>query len=1046
MATNYEKIKQKNIHRYGQDIARVGPLLLSDRYDDRTHFIFELLQNAEDAIRRRPVDSKQPCAVSFILSPSALRFSHYGKLFDEEDVQGICGIGESTKKEQPEEIGKFGIGFKAVYTFTDCPSVHSGDEHFAIDSFVWPRAIAPVDVNRQETLFEIPFRAVDLTAYEDVGASLKLLGPRTLLFLNYIDEIRWTVDCGESGTYVRGKPKPVGQDARRVTVMGQVSGSADVSEEDWLVFSREVYAGDGRSAGYVQVAFAIREEDGNGRARVESIVDSTLVVFFPTIVSTNVGFLIQGPYKTTPSRDNVEKQNKWNHYLVSETALLLVDALEEMKGMGLLDASVLRTLPTSRMLFRDGTLFAPLFEAVRSALTTRSLIPQYPTGHVSADCARMASTLELRQLLTHNQLSSLYSAGKNLAWVSSDVTERRMPELRRYFMSELGIAEIDPGAVLSRLTQTLLEAQSDDWLVRFYDFLQGQPALMRTWDPRQKPIVRLEEGSHVVPFAGKQPQAFLPGAEQSGFPTVRRSIADDAHARAFLKSLGLDEPDPVDDVVANLLPKYRNTGFLPTDDEHREDFGRFAIAFKTDSQAQKDKLVSALRDVSFVPAVDQGTGARLYVKPTKVYLATERLKDLFAGVSTVMIVDDTVDWLRTEAARELLEATGASRGLRLVRASTVFTSEERLEMRKAGGFPSHTGGEEVVDYQIRGLNSLLSLLPCLDREEASKKATLLWQALCELANRRGHVVLRGTYKWTYYVERSTTFSAAFVKKLNASPWIPTPERPVVPHEVVFDDIGLDWEPNPILLSMIAFQAPVVRTLAQEAGLEPDLIYLLKELGVTSQSILRERLGLPAGGEDAKGTSVEEALKELLGTPPSSSSGSADGTSTGEGSSDGGGGGGEGSKGEPATREFISYIGVRGSSGDGLGGDDRYDENMALEDSAIEVILKEEASLVRMPEHNKGYDLKQVDAVGATTRWIEVKSMTGAWNHRPVCLSREQFKCAQDHGAQFWLYVVENADLAAEASIFRIKDPVGKAKYYAFDHGWQAICGDSPLTP
>ena len=42
-----------NLKRYGTDIPRIGQMLFVDTYADRTHFIFELLQNAEDAIARR---------------------------------------------------------------------------------------------------------------------------------------------------------------------------------------------------------------------------------------------------------------------------------------------------------------------------------------------------------------------------------------------------------------------------------------------------------------------------------------------------------------------------------------------------------------------------------------------------------------------------------------------------------------------------------------------------------------------------------------------------------------------------------------------------------------------------------------------------------------------------------------------------------------------------------------------------------------------------------------------------------------------------------
>ena len=55
---NYEAISEQNRHRYGTAIGRIGPMLLADCYDERTHFIFELLQNAEDAPSRFALSAK----------------------------------------------------------------------------------------------------------------------------------------------------------------------------------------------------------------------------------------------------------------------------------------------------------------------------------------------------------------------------------------------------------------------------------------------------------------------------------------------------------------------------------------------------------------------------------------------------------------------------------------------------------------------------------------------------------------------------------------------------------------------------------------------------------------------------------------------------------------------------------------------------------------------------------------------------------------------------------------------------------------------------
>src|SRR2546421_7571123 len=121
MASDYSAIREENRRRYGTDIGRIGPMLLADRYADRTHFIFELLQNAEDALARRS-GWRGERAVNFHLTPTALRVSHFGQPFDEADVRGVCGIAQSTKRNLTA-IGRFGIGFKSVYAFTDRPEI-----------------------------------------------------------------------------------------------------------------------------------------------------------------------------------------------------------------------------------------------------------------------------------------------------------------------------------------------------------------------------------------------------------------------------------------------------------------------------------------------------------------------------------------------------------------------------------------------------------------------------------------------------------------------------------------------------------------------------------------------------------------------------------------------------------------------------------------------------------------------------------------------------------------------------------------------------------
>lgn len=551
MPSDYAAIRAVNERRYGTDIGRIGQMLLADRYDDRTHFIFELLQNAEDALARRK-DWSGSRAVRFTLQREALYFSHYGKLFDDPDVRGICGIAESTKDRTA--IGRFGIGFKSVYAYTTKPEIHSGDEDFAIDSFVWPTPTRPLERHPDETIIALPLNAGVNSAQEEIAQGLQRLGPTALLFLREIEEIEWSVEGGPSGLYLRSKPKVVAPGVHRISLIGQQTDAEEI-EESWLIFYRNVSSDDGTVMGQVEVAFPTVEDVDTGRWSITRVSNSPLVVYFPTILQTYLGFLVQGPYRTTPSRDNITKNDPWNQNLVRETCSVLIESLQVLRDMGLLNTDALRVLPLDRALFSDGQMFAPVFEAVRTTLQSERLLPTADNDYAAAPQARLARTQELRALFTPRQLADVFGEDREVPWLSGDITQDRTPDLRHYLMQELQIPEVTPETILPRLDKTFLEAQSDNWVVRLYEFLNERPALHHRVE--EVPLIRLEDGTHLKAMdGGGKLQAFLPSVIETGFPTVKEAVCRDGAAAEFLRSLGLREPDPVDDVILNVLPKY----------------------------------------------------------------------------------------------------------------------------------------------------------------------------------------------------------------------------------------------------------------------------------------------------------------------------------------------------------------------------------------------------------------------------------------------------------------------------------------------------------
>ena len=366
------------------DIGRIGQELLANRYDDRTHFIYELLQNAEDALAKR-VGWIGQRSVCFELLKQELRVSHFGKPFDEADVCGICGIGKSTK--DITQIGRFGIGFKSVYALPTGREVHSGDQDFGIESFVWP--VTHLEPSARPVKRSSSCRCGIQRTAKKSEPGLKRLGANSLLFLREIEEIEWNADDGSSGLYLR-QSDDRDEWVRHVTVIGQADGQPD-AEHTWLVFSKAMHTSEDELVGHVEVAFCLE------RDRVRFISRSPLVVFFPTVVETNLGFRVQGPYRTTPSRDNVPNRDGWNRNCVRATADLLVDALIWLRGKNLLDVDVLRCLPLDQRKFDEGSMFAPRSTKRRNkrsspgaschATVVDSFLPVAPSWPVHRICA-----------------------------------------------------------------------------------------------------------------------------------------------------------------------------------------------------------------------------------------------------------------------------------------------------------------------------------------------------------------------------------------------------------------------------------------------------------------------------------------------------------------------------------------------------------------------------------------------------------------------------------------------------------------------------------
>ena len=821
MSTDYDKIREENIEEYGKGTRHLS--FLSTLYTDRTHFVFEILQNAEDAGASR---------ILFSLLNDKLEVTHDGRPFDEPDVRGVCGVGEGAKAEDLTQIGKFGIGFKSVYAYTTKPEVHSGDENFRVEDYVRPCAVKPRNIgNSYTTLFVFLLDAPSIdseVACREISTCLRNLNARTLLFLKNIKEIGYELP-DTNGIYIREEKT---QDSvRRIEVIGQGNGQEE--NENWLIFERLVSVPDNDEKVSVEVGFRLVTNTEDETENIQKESNTPLVVYFPTEKATGLGFLIQGPYRTTPARDNIPKDNDWNKKLIEETAKLVVESLRQLKEMGLLSVSLLDVLPIRMEDFPEENMFYPIFSRVRDALISEELLPSNDGTFVAARNAKLVRGTELIQLLDQDQRSVLFQSDDKVKWLSTDITLDRTPDLRSYLMRELEVEEVTPEIFARNLSERFLASQDDEWFIEFYEFLSGQKALWRSprsqYDTggilRSKSILRLQDGSHVNPFKRNgSPNAYLAVGEdtETSLPIVKVTLSSHNEAREFLYQLGIKELDLIAELVEKILPKYTDDPVTVEFEENKRDIMKIEQAYKTDSQEKKERLLKALQKTPFILIENPSTGETSYRKPNQVYFRTDELYMYFSENNSFACVN--LDHPQSALFKDL----GVKETVRVLRRER--NTQGYICIANSHG--SHKRGLDGFDPDIH-----VDGLECAIATPNLKKCEFIWNAIAVSNSDCIRGIVEKATRRTYVGSSKTKQNSKFGKLLTDTAWLPGLDGNMhKPSELALDDLPEEFTPDEKLADQLGMKKDVIAKLAEEAGISKTVLDRARQIEQASREL------------------------------------------------------------------------------------------------------------------------------------------------------------------------------------------------------------------
>jgi len=326
--------------------ARLLKTVSADIYSESQRFLFELIQNADDAALGTENE------VHFKFLPGFLVACHRGKPFTAADIEAITDADASTKTADPTKTGYKGIGFKSVFARSKQVFIWSGGYQFKFDQQAsppgYPWQVIPVWVEADELPTELAhfvaqgtytvYTCLALGSTTDLEADLaKLLNPQLLLFLRRVGRIS-----------VAAPGQPDYAVARRRTELSAAYQQVELLDQQqhattWLlkIFDqlsvpeslRQQLVDDEKTpeklrlATVTEVAFAARVSDGKLVALPAD--ESRLYTYLPT-EETGFGFpfLANGTFLTTSSRQSLHTDSRWNQWLFGVLATKLLDWLQ----------------------------------------------------------------------------------------------------------------------------------------------------------------------------------------------------------------------------------------------------------------------------------------------------------------------------------------------------------------------------------------------------------------------------------------------------------------------------------------------------------------------------------------------------------------------------------------------------------------------------------------------------------------------------------------------------------------------------------------------
>ena len=767
-----------------------------EKYSDQAHFIYELIQNADDA---------GATSARFILESDKLIFAHNGKRHfsisnpeteDKDskegnlgDINAITGIAFSNKKTQENKIGKFGVGFKAVFQYTATPCIYDPNFRFCINRYIVPIALEADFPDRRpdETLFVFPFDHEDrnpVETYKDIEEKLKGLS-YPILFLKSLLDISFEIGniIGLYGKSIEETYEFEDTIAEKICLMKN-SGKSITSKYLWL-FSR--FYGEFKYS----VGFFLDENNHLTPA------NESAFCFFPTKETTGLNFLVHAPFLLTDSREGIRAGVAHNNSLINMLSELAADSMLYLREIGertsvqLITDDIFSIIPIKEDAFCDvddtsRISFKPFYSAIKNAFDNEKLIPT-KNGYTTVENAYWAAVPFLSQLFSDSQLADICE-NRDAKWafisLGRDEVQRNNKDLFTYIdsITKTGLNEdhLIKGRFsgygynrikdIKGIDKAFIEKQSIEWLHRFYKWLSETSH--RTELAKVAPIFLDQDSNAVAAFDEEQHLIlFLPVQDITGYRTVYEELLSNKETAEFIVKIGVAKPSIRDQIYNVILPQYKNNGAIDTDPH----FTLFFRYYRQCLQEEVDDFIHEIRDCGFIKYYAKNNPEIYRGKAKELYLPTDELVEYFESKPSTRFIDyDAYKKLVGESNEKYLISFLTELGIK--KSVNVYDKElEQDEINNRRDLPKPYS-TSTYTYKEKYIDGCKEIVNFIEKNKSKEKSIVLWKQLISIVStkcRYGGLkkLLTGTCSYFYYSSKSQSFTSSIANLLCSSSWL-----------------------------------------------------------------------------------------------------------------------------------------------------------------------------------------------------------------------------------------------------------------------------------